>query len=688
MGISTEKKHHTALRIAVVCSVFFLICAVYAVRMVMIFLRSDAIGQGNTYAGDTVKRTETVTALRGEIYDVNGKKLVANRTTSDLTVDANTLPSESFEKNLAILKLLYAIEACGESDKIGDMYFPLEGQYPTLTWKTSFDSAKFQKFCRLNELDQESVGVDELVTFLIKEYRLTGKNAEGNHLSDGDITKLLAFWYAAEVADFGPYSPYTLARNISDDLLQYLKERGYAGAAFATVSTREYLYPGYASHILGRTGKIQAENWEYYRDLGYSMNATVGIDGCEKVFETYLRGKDGPRVITENRDGEIIDEYWSVEPVAGNDVYLTIDIDMQIAAEDALAYSVAWVQNRSLGEGSLTGEDCSAGAVVALDPKDNAVLACASYPTFDLSTFSADYAALSSDAGKPLYNRALNGLYAPGSTFKIATSVAALEEGIITASTTVNCTGQYTYYDDYQPKCQGIHGYINVAEAIRVSCNSFFYEVGRRMGIDTLNRYCSYFGLGQKTGVELSEATGILAGRTYREENNTGVWSGGDTLQASIGQSDNLFSPIQLAAYISTVTNGGKRYETHLLSRVVSYADKTELIRYAAIDRNGENRDVTISASSLATVGEGMRQMVATGSTVQSFLKDCSIPVSVGGKSGTAQVSKTKSDNALFVATAPYVDPDIVVAVVLEQGAVGSYASYPALKVIEAYYND
>ena len=499
--------------------------------------------------------------------------------------------------------------------------------------------------------------------------------------TDEETDILIKMRYDMEVSDFSVYNRYTVLDGVELSTITYIEELSIPGTEFETVTKREYLYPGYASHILGQLGSIPAESWEEYKALGYDMNDTVGLSGCESVFEEYLRGEDGVRVVVEDKDGNVVDSWVETKAEAGNDVYLTIDIDLQIAAEDGLAENVA-----------LIG-DARAGALTAIDSKNGEVLALASYPTYDLTTYNEDYNGLVTDPANPLYNRVLNGVYTPGSTFKVGMVAAGITSGALGSSTCLRCDGIYTYYDDYQPKCwyyPNIHGNVNAMYALEVSCNCYFYELGRVMGIDVMNKYCRAYGLGESTGIELPERTGILAGPDYREENGLLGWTAGNTIAAAIGQSDNSFTPLQIANYISTVTNGGTRYALHLLKEVRSYGHRSECI-YTTETEILES--VPLTADALYAARQGMRQMAQYDAAVSKYMGG--LPVKVGGKTGTAQRGADKNDNRLFVCAAPYNDPEIVISVVIEpddeipkDNAHGSsYACVAAARVLEEYYN-
>ena len=410
------------------------------------------------------------------------------------------------------------------------------------------------------------------------------------------------------------------------------------------------------------------------------MDDMVGLSGCEMAFEEYLRGEDGVRIVVEDRNGNIIDSYVEKEAVAGDDVYLTIDIDLQIAAEDALAENVA-----------LIG-DAQAGALTAIAPRTGEVLVLASYPSFDLGTYNEDYNDLVKNPANPLYNRVLNGVYTPGSTFKVGMVAAGITSGVVSSSTTLRCDGIYTYYDDYQPKCwyyPNSHGNVNAAYSLEVSCNCYFYELGRIMGINVMNEYCRAYGLGEHTGIELPEKVGILAGPEYREENGLLGWTAGNTIAAAIGQSDNSFTPLQLANYIATVTNGGTRYSVHLLKEVRAYGENGKVAFSTDVKVLSQ---INLTSDALYAARQGMKQMAQHDSAVSRYMQG--LPVTVGAKTGTAQRGPGKNDNRLFVCTAPYDNPDIVISVVIEpddnvpkdNSHGSSYASFAASEVLKEFY--
>ena len=327
----------------------------------------------------------------------------------------------------------------------------------------------------------------------------------------------------------------------------------------------------------------------------------------------------------------------------------------------------------------------AAGALTALDNRTGEVLAIASYPTYNLATYSQDVGMLNTDETAPLFNRALSGLYAPGSTFKIGVAAAALTEGIIDPKTIINDKGVYDFYSTYTPACwiynqsRSTHGPINVTTAIQVSCNYFFYEVGRLLTIETMNKYDRAFGLGVPTGIELSERTGILAGPDYRNEQGLGAWNPGDTLAAAIGQAENSFTPLQISVYMSSILNNGIRMKTHLLHKVEAFHTGEVLETFTPQQMDG----ITLGEGVRDVVMNAMKSVTENGSAARVFR---GYPIEMGGKTGTAQVLETKSDNAIFTAFAPFDNPEIVVTCVIEQGANGTDAGYAVRDVFDEYF--
>ncbi|MCQ2456484.1 MAG: hypothetical protein MJ096_03920 [Clostridia bacterium] len=684
-------------RYIVIGALFIAVCIVY----ITLFINLQVSGQD--YYGMSTPigyrtRTVKIQAQRGEIYDRNGKKLVGNVFYYDLMLDYGSMPQASSKKNAAIAAIVSYLKDSGSADKLtGPKYTPFRTTVSPDGIGFEYDDGFFElarasKYRKLADdlgIGEDAAAEDAAYAFM-RYYGLVDK--DGVLFYSPEITStLFGYRLDLDLVDFSAVSPYKLAEDIPIGTISLLEESGTRGFFVSCRYERVYFYHGYASHLLGRVGKIPEGSADYYTELGYPLDAVVGTSGVEQSFEEYLHGADGEMTVVEDSNGNTLSAEITKEPTAGEDVYLTIDIDMQIKAEEALAYNIEYIHEKAAESGiHLYGEDSKAGALTALDPKTNEVLALASYPTYDLSTFVEDSVYLSEDETAPMLNRALSGTYAPGSTFKPGVAVAALDSGTVDEWETVNCTGVYDYYagpsgQGYSPECWihlmygGHHGPIAITEAIQESCNFFFYDVGRRLTIEKLDEYMKHFGLGQPTGIELPEKTGVLAGPDYRNDNGLDEWAPGDTLQAAIGQSDHLFTPLQMSVYISTLINDGTRYSAHILKEVRPFgSDEPSYVKEAEIVEKTK-----IKSGVTDIVMNGMKDVIENGSASEVF-ED--YPIAIGGKTGTAQVSKLKSDNAVFTAFAPFDNPEIVATCVIEQGNTGSNAGVAVKELFNFYF--
>ena len=691
------------VRFYIIIATVVLLAAACAVRLVDL-----QIVKGSEYAeinNERLIRAYSVAAPRGEILDNKGKPLVENRTGYSIRVQKIGLNDDELNRILysaAKLAAEYGAETESSFPIVKDengksLTFdftieenggtrPVEGvKYPKTTEKPDEKTSdaketedktntgdseekraeKLEAWKKDNKLTDFS-SAEEILSFYEKKYAVSSEYDSDTALA------ITAIRYAMDKASFSEKNSYKLCRDVDMAVVQQIKEQysDFPGIDVVIEPFRSFTKGTLAAHILGRTGRIYAEEYAEMKNDGYGINDMIGKDGLEKVLEKYLKGKDGYKSVEMSRGGGVTRILQDKEPKSGNYAKLTLDRDLQEATENALKEKIS----QAVGTGS--------GAAIAVNPKTGGVLAMASYPTYDLSTFNEDYDKLIKSKTKPLINRVLNGTYSPGSTFKPLTSVAALESGTITPDTYITDLGKYTYYPSYQPTCLvysssgATHGPINVSQAIGVSCNYFFYDVGRRMGIETLDQYASNFGLGQTTGIELPESTGILASPSNRESAG-GVWYPGDVLQAAIGQSDNLFTPAQLASYICTLLNKGKRYSLHLVDEVVDY-DTNEVVLKKEPEVLSDN---PISDSTYNAVTDGMRRVVTSGTASAAF---ASSKYKAAGKTGTAEVPDG-ADNVLFVGFAPYDDPEIVVAVIIEHGASSSFSAGVAREIFDAY---
>lgn len=607
--------------------------------------------------------TVTIEAARGEIVDRNGNPLVTNRQGNSIILDAAYFPSseENDERNAIIMNLIELFEANGE-EYVNNL--PLVQSADGIAFTEDEDAVATMKSEDMFNL-QSYATAQNCFDAMVEKYGLEGYDT-ATALKIGSIryelTRLL----------FSIENPVTIADDVSDETVAAIKEdqQTYLGADVLAVAYREYADSTLAPHILGSVRKINAEEYAELRDEGYGINDTIGESGIEAAMESELRGTPGELTITIDADGNVTEEITK-EPIQGNTVVLTIDRDLQRIAQQQLEITCNEVSASQ-----------SAGAVVVEDVNTGAILAAASYPTYDLQDYYDSYSSLASNSRQPLFNRFALGTYAPGSTFKPAMACAALEEGVIDESTTFRCGGVWQYYDvTFRCLNSRAHGSENVREALRDSCNIFFYNCADRLGISKMNEYASMFGLGEKTGVEISEAAGVLAGPASAERYNR-TWQMGDTIQSGIGQSDNLFTPLQLANYCATVANGGTRYEMHFVQAVINTSSGTIEETGAAVAQ-----ELPISDNTFNIVHEGMR-MVAQQYTLSNIFSDSGVDVAC--KTGTSQVIRNgeEANNGFLITFAPYENPEISIASAIELAGSGTSTAEITASIIEYYYSN
>lgn len=643
--------------------------------LILIRLVDLQVINGAKYAATSesrLVRSVRVSAPRGEILDRNGKTLVTNRI--GFAVQLQKTAAEDEELNSTILSLISLMDTYGQ--KYTDT-LQLNGDGTAFTFDAYEGEKRDKKIVALcKDFKVKEYSANAFFDALCKKYGIS------DSYNVYEKRRIMGVRYEMTTRNFSISNPYIFAPDVDMSVIMILKERSmeYPGVNIITNSVREYAQSGMASHILGRVGIIYREEYEKLKDENYGMNDIIGKDGMEKYLEKYVRGKDGRSSVEQTIQGKtalITDE---VAPIAGNNAMLTIDTDVQQAAEASLARTI-----QSLRGGNGRGSGAAAGACVAVDVNTGEILAIANYPTFDLKTFDEDYATLYKDPRKPMFNRAVSGAYEPGSTFKMLTSIAALEEGVITPYTRIEDKGVYEYYGQrfncwIYTDTGKTHGSVNVSDAIRDSCNFFFYDVGRQLGVDKLVSYGRKIGLGEYTGIEIEgETKGTLANPQYKEKVFDQQWFPGDTLQMSIGQSFNLFSPLQLAGYTATLANGGTRYKLRLLKNVRDRQTGEETVSgEPEVLGSIKMKDTTKNAISL-----GMRKVCQEGGTAASVFGN--YPIEVCAKTGSAQVSRGAA-NGVFVAFAPYKDPQIAVAVVIENAGSGNSVAPVARDVFDAYF--
>ena len=617
--------------------------------------------------------TETIPASRGSIYDCNGVSLVTNTTGYCIKFTRALLPED--QQNDIILKLIALTEQhqCSYND-----HLPLTMEAPFGYTTKDLTDKTVQTLYKTLKLDGKP-NAKQVMDALIEKYDLQAYSPE-------EQRKIAGVRYEMTQTTFNLSNPYEFAADINVDLAATIKQLSdeFPGVDIDTKPIRYYTDPSIAPHLLGYVDQIWAEEYEELSTKGYKMNDTIGKSGIEKAMETELKGSDGTRVIERDADGKVLNVTVLDEAKSGNNVVLTIDSKLQKVAQDSLKDCIETIARRA-HEPGRDGEDADSGAVVAVDIHSGAILASATYPTYTQDQYENDYTTLATDEKLPLFNRAFQGTYAPGSTFKMATGIAALEEKKVGIREFIRDIGIYTKYaPSYSPRCwvytdygRG-HGDQDIVAALKNSCNYYFYEAADRMGISTLNSYCRKLGLGVKTGVEIGEAKGVLAGPDYRAQNDD-IWYPGDTLQAAIGQSDNLFTPLQLANYVATIVNGGTRYKTHLVKGIYDPSSGLCLQEeQVQVEDNLKMKDENYHA-----IMQGMLECATSGTAAGVF--GYSYEITAGAKTGTASVPEGTA-NGVFVAFAPYEDPQIAVCVVVEHGAHGNYVGSVARDIFDAYF--
>ena len=656
-------------RIAAVCILmaFFVFFAFDLVKLQLV--------EGEEYnavISSVAEHTAPVAAARGEIVDCNGVPLVYYGQSYAVILDAAYFPSakEQAQRNQILLALIRLFERRGIvwNDPL-PLIFDATG---AIAFRPDSDKeiAEMKSAALLNLNDYATA--QNCLDAVIKMFDLA-------EFSPADARKIASVCYGLKKEGFSVSRPYTFAQDVPAEIISIVKENSdfYRGVDADIVPVRQYADGTLAPHILGRVAVIDAEEYAEKKDLGYQMDDLIGKSGLELAMEDTLRGTDGEKTIYTDPEGNNT-SVITKPPQPGNTVVTTIDAGLQAVAVQSLADTL---EHYADVNGNIVD---SAGAVVVLDCNSGAVLACASYPTYDITTYAEDVAALNTAPGSPLWNRALLSTYATGSTMKPSVAIGALEEGIIDENFTVYCNGSYDFLGQHF-KCEQQHknAYVNVVAAIDESCNIFFYEVGQMLGIEKMNEYRTLLGFGAKTGVELGEAAGVLDSPEYRASLNQ-EWLPGFTVQSAIGQAGNLFTPIQLANYVATIANGGTRYKTHFVKSIKSY-DYSRTIEETPVTVTCETG---ISAQTLNIVKRGMLAVGTTGYCADAF---ADLPVKVAAKTGTSQEYRminnvsTKINNGFLIAFAPYEAPEIAIAAVGE-GMVSGANIAPVIADVVDYY--
>ena len=639
-----KKKSQTQITILTVLLIIAIILLSARSYFIQIVNASEYTGVNKDGAASS--RSAVLKAPRGEILDCFGRQIAINRD------GYNIVFNKAYIKDNLNDIILSLINLASEYQTEWVDRLPMEMTAP-YNFKKDESTEKMLSTLKLAHYATAENCFDAMVELYdLQDY------------SQDDKRKIMGVRYSMQISDFSISYPFTFAEDISSELMRKVSESAFAlsGVTIDVVPFREYTDTTLAVNLIGSVGPIFEEDWEYYKERGYSYDDKVGKSGIEKWAEEYLRGTDGEITYNLDAKGNIISSKITKQPIAGKTVMLSIDKNLQRKTQDSLE---KWVKNIQSKGGS-----CKAGSAVAIDIATGKVLTSANYPTYDSATMGEQYDSLVKDPAKPLMDRAFQGVYPIGSTIKPAVAVAAMENGHYHLGETVNCVRVYNYFSSYKPKCMHTHGNIDLKNALAKSCNYFFFEMGRRVGATTVTKYFKDFGLGVKTGVEVNDSAGILI-----QPQNDNV--GGTTLQIAIGQM-NAFTPLQTANYVATLANGGTHYRASLIDKIVSY-DISEV--YKVIEPEVVN-EIDIKDSIINAVKEGMLSVTEDG-TGRAALGD--YPIKVGGKTGTAQVNNA-ADHSIFIAFAPFDNPKIAISVVLENGSSGFSAGSIVRDMLDAYF--
>ena len=625
-------------------------------------------------------RETTLEAARGSILDRTGNVLASSDMKFALELYKTKIDDETL--NNSILGIIQVLEKYGVSYddsfpiNINPFTYTIEGE--TLSnWKEDFD------------LD-ENISAEEAFYKFKDKYSISNEDIN-------EVRKIISIRYQITTQGYSSTKALTIAEEIPREAVAEFSENSdkYPGTNIVVEPIREYTQGTLAAHVIGYASKISSEEYEVRKET-YSQNDIIGKTGIESIFEEYLKGKNGTKQIDMAVDGTITAEYTAEEAIEGSDIVLTIDAELQRVTEQVLAENLQKIQSGGFGRAyAATASSC-----VVMDVRNGEILAMANVPTYNPQDFvggisTENWNKYINDPAKPLVNKAIQNSYSPGSIFKMVTAIAGLETGAITTSTRINDTGVYTKYPDSPKNCwyytdyhRG-HGWLNVAQAIQKSCNCYFYEVGTRIGIETLEEYATYFGLGQKTNIELpGEISGTLAGKTLYDELGE-TWYYGNTLSAVIGQAENNFTPLQMSRYIAMLTNGGKQVDVTIIKDIVNsngesiYKEEAkEYINNRLGIEETNMEDLNIQRDNLETVLEGMQSVTEEGGTAYSIFRD--FDIQIGGKTGSAEAGD--KTNAWFVGFAPYEAPEIAVVVFVENGSHGYYTAEVTKEIMEAYF--
>ena len=677
--MNQDERKTAVRRMMLLIAAAAVIIGLYVFRLIFLQLVN-----GDSFTAQATNTTDykfTVTAARGDIVDSKGERIASSTTGYNVVLNKLLMGDEDLDTMLQ--KIVGLLGKNGESwnDSLLIGQPDAAGHYEFTAASDNATEQKALAAMKDNLGLQQYATADDVMEKLVEDYDLADFSLYWQRVLSG-------IHYEMQLQAFSNVNNFVMAENVSEATVATIKENSLSlpGVEIVETSTRSYEQGTVLPHVLGRVGKITAEKWKVtdengqvtypLKEKGYNMNDIIGISGLESAYEDELRGKDGVETITRNSDGVIVNTALTTVPEPGHTVQLTIDSEFQKAVDQALAKNVEWIKNTY-----ADSKQANAGAVVVIDVKTGGVLAASNYPSFDQNLYAAQYSEYSADENMPLFNRALQGLYTPGSTYKPSVAVAGLDTGLLNRNSTVNCTRVYTYYKDYRPRCaQHGHGNgpIDVVNAIKWSCNIFFYDVGRRLTSDVYDAYAYKLGLGQRTGVEVSEALGHLT--TKNDSNYTESLD----IQAAIGQGNTAVTPIQLATYAATLANRGTRYRTHFVKAILDSntgetLEETQPEVMDVVEDKGETFDL---------VREGMKGVAQTIPALAAY------PYTIACKTGSPQRSEgyyvgstyKHYTNAAMIAYGPAEDPEIAIGVVVEYGGAGARTGQLVADIFNAYY--
>lgn len=609
-----------------------------------------------------------VIATRGQIFDVNNVLLTSNRTVYKVIFQkAFMIPGTENEV------IFRTVSVLNENNEKWNDSVPISYDEPYIF--TTDDEEEIDKFKERIRVNLDATA-DNCITELKRKYEI-----DKTRYSENDQRVIAGIRYEMELKDFSYDNRFTLADDVCLDTVIRLKEDSLqlSGIDVIEESARDYVESSTAPHILGVVGSLTYDEYQGLKNEGYSYNDIIGTYGIERAMESVLRGENGQRTIARDSNGNAVSDKITKEAKAGDSVRLTIDYKFQNDLQNILANHINWLNNTA-----DRGNDCDAGAVVVLNAKTGAVLGMASYPTYDLLESIENYNAVLNATGNPMYNRCINGLYRPGSAFKTITAADGLINGLIDKNSRAECTGVYTFYSasDYQPKCTGYHLGYDVVNCLRWSCNIFFYDLGRRLGIDELCSFAQKFGYGQNLGLEIGGLSGQMSSPELYEKLRGEPWTDGNTLQAAIGQMDTLVTPLHLSIQALTLANDGVRLKPYLVDSVWNYEGtemiyKTEPETVSVIENQNDAFEI---------VREGMIAVstLVTWPTSSNLWNFDYLPYSVAIKTGTAETG-----DGYYTSTVmgyyPAEEPQIAFGIILEKG---EYSRYMVRNIIDAYFYD